>query len=210
MAKAPIILASKSPRRQSLLKKIGLKFKVIPSNISENLDLNLRPKYLAEHLSNKKANKIAKMHQNKIIIAADTIVYIDNTIFGKPRDKKENYNMLKSISGKIHNVVTGVSIVHKNKNIQKTFSQITKVTVRSIPKSELLYYINNFSTLDKAGGYGIQDWFSVWIKKIDGCYYNVMGLPLSKFYMHYILVKGVLDDVNNQWKHFNKMQRIKV
>ena len=198
MAKVPIILASKSPRRQSLLKKIGLKFKVIPSNISENLDLNLRPKYLAEHLSNKKANKIAKMHQNKIIIAADTIVYIDNTIFGKPRDKKENYDMLKSISGKIHNVVTGVSIVHKNKNIQKTFSQITKVTVRSIPKSELLYYINNFSTLDKAGGYGIQDWFSVWIKKIDGCYYNVMGLPLSKFYMHYILVKGVLDDVNNQ------------
>ena len=198
MAKVPIILASKSPRRQSLLKKIGLNFKVIPSNISENLDLNLSPKYLAEHLSNKKANKIAKMHQNKIIIAADTIVYIDNTIFGKPRDKKENYNMLKSISGKIHNVVTGVSIVHKNKNIQKTFSQITKVTVRSIPKSELLYYINNFSTLDKAGGYGIQDWFSVWIKKIDGCYYNVMGLPLSKFYMHYILVKGVLDDVNNQ------------
>ncbi len=198
MAKVPIILASKSPRRQSLLKKIGLNFKVIPSNISENLDLNLSPKYLAEHLSYKKANKIAKMHQNKIIIAADTIVYIDNTIFGKPRDKKENYNMLKSISGKIHNVVTGVSIVHKNKNIQKTFSQITKVTVRSIPKSELLYYINNFSTLDKAGGYGIQDWFSVWIKKIDGCYYNVMGLPLSKFYMHYMLVKGVLDNVNNQ------------
>ena len=142
--------------------------------------------------------KVPIIHQNKIIIAADTIVYIDNTIFGKPRDKKENYDMLKSISGKIHNVVTGVSIVHKNKNIQKTFSQITKVTVRSIPKSELLYYINNFSTLDKAGGYGIQDWFSVWIKKIDGCYYNVMGLPLSKFYMHYILVKGVLDDVNNQ------------
>ena len=198
MAKVPIILASKSPRRQSLLKKIGLNFKVIPSNISENLDLNLSPKYLAEHLSNKKANKIAKMHQNKIIIAADTIVYIDNTIFGKPRDKKENYNMLKSISGKIHNVVTGVSIVHKNKNIQKTFSQITKVTVRSIPKSELLYYINNFSTLDKAGGYGIQDWFSVWIKKINGCYYNVMGLPLSKFYDHYSQVKKELEDVKNQ------------
>ena len=197
MAKAPIILASKSPRRQSLLKMVGLNFKVIPSNISENLDHNLNPKYLAEYLSKKKAIKIAKMHQNKIIIAADTIVYNDKLIFGKPRDKKENYNMLKSISGKIHNVVTGVSIVHKNKNIQKTFSQITKVTVRSIPKSELLYYINNFSTLDKAGGYGIQDWFSVWIKKIDGCHYNVMGLPLSKFYKHYSLVKKELEDVNN-------------
>ena len=91
---------------------------------------------------------------------------IDKKIFGKPRDKDENYKMLKSLSGKTHKVVTGVSIIHKNKGIQKTFSQITKVTVRKIPNNELLYYIDNYSTLDKAGGYGIQDWFSVWIKKL--------------------------------------------
>ena len=85
--------------------------------------------------------------------------------------------------------------MHKNKGIQKTFSQITKVTVRKIPNDDLLYYINNFSTLDKAGGYGIQNRFSAWIKNIDGCFYNVMGLPVSKFYKHYCLVKKELDDV---------------
>ena len=112
-------------------------------------------------------------------------------------DKDENYKMLKSLSGKTHNVVTGVSIIHKKKGIQKTFSQITKVTVLEIPNDELLNYIDNYSTLDKSGGYGIQDWFSVWIKKIDGCYYNVMGLPLSQFYKHYSLVKKELENVND-------------
>ena len=192
------ILASKSPRRESILRKIRLKFDIIPSDISENMDLDLSPKYLAEHISKKKAKKVSEAHNNKIIIGADTIVYLNKTIFGKPKDRDENYKMLKSLSGKTHNVVTGVSIIHKNKGIQKTFSQITKVTVREIPNNELLYYIDNYSTLDKAGGYGIQDWFSVWIKKIDGCYYNVMGLPLSQFYMYYNIVKRELIDVKNQ------------
>ena len=189
MHKYSVILASKSPRRASLLKKIGLKFEIIPSNTAENLDLDLNPKYLAEFLSKKKAKKVSKTHQDKIIIGADTIVYNDKLILGKPRNKDENYNMLKSLSGKTHNVVTGVSIVQKDIGIKKTFSQITEVTLRSIPNYELSYYIDNYSTLDKAGGYGIQDWFSVWVKRIDGCYYNVMGLPLSKFYKHFNKVK---------------------
>ena len=197
-SKASIILASKSPRRESILRKIGLKFEIIPSNISENLNLDLSPQYLAEYLSKKKVKKVSEAYKNKIIIGADTIVYLDKAIFGKPRDIDENFKMLNTLSGKTHNVVTGVSIVHKNKGIQKTFSQITKVTVREIPKSQLLYYIDNYSSLDKAGGYGIQDWFSVWIKKIDGCYYNVMGLPLSQFYKYYNLVKTELYDVKNQ------------
>tara|TARA_Y100000739_G_C20431807_1_gene383735 strand:+ start:66 stop:662 length:597 start_codon:yes stop_codon:yes gene_type:complete len=198
MLKTSTILASKSPRRENILKKIGLKFEIIPSNISENLDFDLSPRYLAEFLSKEKAKKISKTYQNKIIIGADTIVYHNKVIFGKPRDKEENYNILKSLSGKTHNVVTGVSIVCKNKGIQKTFSQITKVTLRKIPNHELLYYIDNYSTLDKAGGYGIQDWFSVWIKRIDGCYYNVMGLPLSLFYKHFNIVKKEIDDVKNR------------
>ena len=198
MNKSSIILASKSPRREFLLKMIGLKFEIIPSNVSEDLEYNQNPRYLAEILSRKKAKKISEIHKNKIIIGADTVVYLDKVIFGKPGDRNENYKMLKSLSGKTHNVVTGVSIIHKNKGIQKTFSQITKVTVREIPNDELLYYIDNYSTLDKAGGYGIQDWFSVWIKKIDGCYYNVMGLPLSQFYMYYNIVKRELIDVKNQ------------
>ncbi len=198
MSKSSIILASKSPRRKIILKKVGLEFEIIPSHISENTVRDLGPKYLAEYLSNEKAKKVAEKHKNKIIIGADTIVYLDKIIFGKPKDKDQNYKMLKSLSGKTHKVVTGVSIVHKNKGVQRTFSQITKVSVRKIPNNELLYYINNYSTLDKAGGYGIQDWFSVWIKKIDGCYYNVMGLPLSQFYKNYIQVKRELNDVKYQ------------
>ena len=198
ISKTSIILASKSPRRRNILKKIGLKFEIIPSNISEIIDHSQNPIYLAEYLSKKKAKKVSEKYKNKIIIGADTIVYLDKTIYGKPRDKDENYKMLKSLSGKTHNVVTGVSIFNKNRGIQKTFSQITKVTVREIPSNELLYYIDNYSTLDKAGGYGIQDWFSVWIKKIDGCFYNVMGIPLSQFYKYYNLVKREIEDVNNQ------------
>tara|TARA_B100002052_G_scaffold294209_1_gene318616 strand:- start:2336 stop:2929 length:594 start_codon:yes stop_codon:yes gene_type:complete len=197
MSKSSTILASKSPRRKSMLKKIGLKFKTVPSDISENVDFNLSPQNLAKYLSNKKAKKVSEEFKNKIIIGADTIVSLDGMVYGKPRNRNENYKMLKSISGKTHNVVTGVSIIHEKKGLIKTFSQTTKVSVRNIPNDELLYYIDNFSTLDKAGGYGIQDWFSVWIKKIDGCYYNVMGLPLSKFYKYYSLVKKELEYVKD-------------
>ncbi|MBI04395.1 MAG: septum formation protein Maf [Pelagibacteraceae bacterium] len=195
MSKPLVVLASKSPRRETILKKIGLKFEIIPSNILEKINPEISPKKLAEFLSQEKAEKVSENNRNKIIIGADTIVYLDKVILGKPRNKDESYRMLKSLSGKTHNVITGVSIIHKNKGVQETFSQITKVTVRNIPSNELLYYIDNYSTLDKAGGYGIQDWFSVWIKKIDGCYYNVMGLPLSKFYKIYSLI---LNDIKNQ------------
>ena len=197
MQKSSIVLASKSPRRKYILEKIGLQFEIIPSNISENLNLDASPKQLAELLSKEKAKKVSKKHQNRLIIGADTIVYLEKEIFGKPANKDDNYRMLKLLSGKTHNVLSAVSIVHKNNNVQKTFSQITKVTVRDIPNKDLLYYINNYSTLDKAGGYGIQDWFSVWIKKIDGCYFNVMGLPLSKFYKYYnLVIKEIEDDKN--------------
>ena len=189
------ILASKSPRRERILRKIGINFEIIPSNIQEKIDFNKSPENLAEQLSKKKVRKISKKHQNKIIIGADTIVYHGKEIFGKPRDKDENYKMLRSLSGKTHKVVTGVSIAHKNQDILKTFSQITEVTVRKIPSDELLYYINNYSSFDKAGGYGIQDWSSVWIKKINGCFYNVMGLPLSKFYKHYSRIEKALNNV---------------
>lgn len=193
MNKSSIILASKSPRREFLLKMIGLKFEIIPSNVSEDLEYNQNPRYLAEILSRKKAKKISEIHKNKIIIGADTVVYLDKVIFGKPGDRNENYKMLKSLSGRTHNVVTGVSIIHKNKGIQKTFSQITKVTLRKIPNEGLINYIDNNSTLDKAGGYGIQDWFSVWVKRIDGCYYNVMGMPISRFYKYYNSVKKKIE-----------------
>ena len=190
MPSSSVILASKSPRRENILKQIGIDFKIIPSNICENAELNLSPRKFVQYWSGKKAKVISKKNKDKIVIGADTIVYFKGKIIGKPKDKEESYKMLNNLSGKTHKVFTGVSIVYEEKNILRTFSQMTKVSVREIPKNDILYYIDNYYTLDKAGSYGIQDWFSIWIKKIDGCYYNVMGLPLSKFYKNYLLVKN--------------------
>lgn len=189
MSSSFVILASSSPRRENILKQIGIDFEIIPSNICEDAELNLGPRKFVQYWSEKKAKVISKKNKDKIVIGADTIVYLNGKILGKPKDKEESYKMLTNLSGKTHKVLTGVSIAYKEKNILRTFSQMTKVTVRDIPKNDILYYIDNYYTLDKAGSYGIQDWFSIWIKKIDGCYYNVMGLPLSKFYKNYLLVK---------------------
>jgi len=189
MPSSSVILASKSPRRENILKQIGIDFEIIPSNICEDAELNLGPRKFVQYWSEKKATVISKKNKDKIVIGADTIVYFNGKILGKPKDKEESYKMLNNLSGKTHKVLTGVSIAYEEKNILRTFSQITKVTVRDIPTNDILYYIDNYYTLDKAGSYGIQDWFSIWIKKIDGCYYNVMGLPLSKFYKNYLLVK---------------------
>ena len=191
MPSSSVILASRSPRRESILKQIGIDFEIIPSNICEDDELNLGPRKFVQHWSEKKAKVISKKNKDKIVIGADTIVYFNDKILGKPKDKEESYKMLNNLSGKTHKVLTGVSIAYEEKNILKTFSQMTKVTVRDIPKNDILYYIDNYYTLDKAGSYGIQDWFSIWIKKIDGCYYNVMGLPLSKFYKNYLYVKKI-------------------
>ena len=190
MPSSSVILASRSPRRESILNQIGIDFEIIPSNICEDAELNLSPRKFVQYWSGKKAKVISKKNKDKIVIGADTIVYFKGKIIGKPKDKEESYKMLNNLSGKTHKVFTGVSIVYEEKNILRTFCQMTKVTVRDIPKNDILYYIDNYYTLDKAGSYGIQDWFSIWIKKIDGCYYNVMGLPLSKFYKNYLLVKN--------------------
>ena len=191
MSSSSVILASKSPRRENILKQIEIDFEIIPSNICEDNNFNLGPRKFVQYWSKKKAKVIAKRNKDKIIIGADTIVYFNGKIIGKPKDKEESYKMLNNLSGKTHKVFTGVSIVYEEKNILRTFCQMTKVTVRDIPKNDILYYIDNYYTLDKAGSYGIQDWFSIWIKKIDGCYYNVMGLPLSKFYKNYLYVKNI-------------------
>jgi len=183
------ILASKSPRRKNILRQIGLDFEIIPSNIHEDLELNFGPRKFAKFWSEQKANAISKKYKNKIVIGADTIVFLNGEILGKPKNKEESFNMLNKLSGNTHKVITGVSIAFNEINILRTFSDTTRVTVRTIPAEDIQYYIDNYSTLDKSGSYGIQDWFSVWIKKIDGCYYNVMGLPISKFYKNYILVK---------------------
>jgi len=180
-----VVLASNSPRRKEILNRIGIRFQIIPSNINEHLDLNFSPTKIAKYWSIQKTKNISEKYRDNIIIGADTIVSLNNEVFGKPFNKDHSIEILKKLSGNIHEVITGVSIAHFNKNIFTTFSKSTNVKVKNIPIDQINYYVNNFNTLDKAGAYGIQDWFSIWIDKINGCYYNVLGLPVSDFYYHY-------------------------
>ena len=184
-----IILASQSPRRAEILRMIGVSFKVEPSNIHEKINQKIKQNEIPINLSKAKAEKISHKYPDKIIIGADTIVVFNKKIFGKPKDKNESKKMLKALSGNSHEVITGVTIMNGKLGVIKTFSETTKVFVQKIPTKQIEFYVNNYNTLDKAGSYGIQEWFSVWIKKINGCYYNVMGLPVSKLYGHLVEIE---------------------
>ena len=187
-----IILASKSPRRAEILRMIGVNFKVESSNIHEEINQKIKQNQIPINLSKAKAEKISHKYPDKIIIGADTVVVFSKKIFGKPKDKSESKKMLKALSGNCHEVITGVTIMNKKLGIVKTFSETTKVFVQKIPTKQIEFYVNNYNTLDKAGSYGIQEWFSVWIKKINGCYYNVMGLPVSKLHRHLVEIEKLI------------------
>ena len=182
------ILASKSPRRKYILKQIGFKFSVVPSNFKEYFNSDVPPETLAETLARGKALKVAKMYNDKIIIGADTIVYLNDKFYGKPKNSQESFKMLRSLSGKSHEVITGVSLILLSKNIDYTFYQRTNVTIADMTNEEILSYIEEYSPLDKAGSYGIQDGFSAFIENISGCYFNVMGFPVAKFFNEYKMI----------------------
>ena len=182
------ILASKSPRRKNILNQIGFKFSVVPSNFKEYFTKDVPPEALAESLARGKAMKVAKMYNDKIIIGADTVVYFNDKFYGKPKNNQESFKMLRSLSGKSHEVITGISLVLLNKNIDYTFYQKTNVTIADMTDEEIISYIKAYNPLDKAGSYGIQDGFSAFIKNINGCYFNVMGFPISKFFNQYKMI----------------------
>ena len=179
------ILASASPRRKDLLNQIGIDFSIIPSNINEDFRLNLPPEAFTEHWAREKALNISKDHPSSLIIGADTVVVLDGQILGKPKDENDSKEMLLKLSGKTHEVITGISLIHIDSKIDITFNGRTYVSINTLTISDILQYIRIYKPFDKAGSYGIQDGFSVHIDKINGCYYNVMGLPLSKFYSYY-------------------------
>ena len=185
MNQSPVILASGSPRRKFLLKQIGLDFQVIPSDIHEDYSISLPPKDFAEYIAKLKAHSVATQFPDRLVIGADTIVVFNNKILGKPSSKKEGTEMLSRLSGKTHTVITGVCLELKDQKICETFSEETRVTFQHLSENEIQDYIEIYSPLDKAGSYGIQDWFSVCVKKVNGCYYNVVGFPLSAFYQKY-------------------------
>lgn len=173
-----IILASTSPRRRELLKLTGLKFKVAASDYEEDLALNLPPHALAIFLSNEKAKSVAKKYKNALVIAADTFIVFRDKIFGKPHTEKESMKMLKTLNGKAHSVITGFTIIDTDSKRVLSKAIKTKVYFRKLTIKEIETYVKSGETIDKAGAYAIQGLGSVIVRKIEGDYFNVVGLPV--------------------------------
>lgn len=182
-SKSVIYLASKSPRRKKLLKQLGLKFKTLSVDIDEEFQDGEHPVRTVKRIANEKMNVASHKIKNGIIITADTIVVIDKKIIGKPRSKKEAFKFLEKLSGRTHAVYTGFVVFNKSNGKKISGYERTQVTFRDLSEKEIEDYVKTGSPLDKAGAYGIQDDYgAVFIKKINGCYNNVVGLPLSKIY----------------------------
>lgn len=177
------ILASGSPRRKQLLTDLGLNFEVYHTNANEDFPEHLKKEDIPLFLAEKKALAVPElMATEHTIIAADTIVWIHDKVLNKPETFQEAFNMISEISGKQHTVYTGVCLRRKQQT--KTFFCATEVTFRQLNGDEINYYIEKYQPYDKAGSYGAQDWIGlVGIEKINGCYFNVMGLPVRDLYL---------------------------
>ena len=179
----PIYLASRSPRRRKLLKQLGIKFKSFSVNLDEKINGGEKPVNLVKRLSIEKLELARKKIKSGLIITADTIVVLNNKIIGKPKNKKEAVQYLKLLSGKQHIVFTGFAVMNIPANKIIVDYEKTEVKFRILDDIEINDYVLSGSPLDKAGAYGIQDDFgAVFVEKINGCYYNVVGLPLTKLY----------------------------
>lgn len=180
-----IILASQSPRRREILKMLGVDFKVVVKDTDETFPPELQGGAIPEHIAVLKASAfdsdLQSLPDNTIIIASDTIVYIDNKVIGKPKGREDAIKMLKTLSGRCHQVLTGVCI--KTKDRQRSFFAESKVWFRELSDDEIIYYVDNYRPFDKAGAYAVQEWIgAAAIAKIEGSYYNVMGLPSQMLY----------------------------
>ena len=177
-----LILGSKSPRRKELLALLGYQFEIRTKETDESYPETLAPKDVATFIANKKASElIDTLQENEVLICADTIVVIGNQILGKPNSPKQAFEMLSTLSGKEHEVITGITIASATKKID--FSVNTKVLFNKLSAETINHYIETFQPFDKAGSYGIQEWIGlVAIEKIEGSYANVVGLPTHKLY----------------------------
>ncbi|MDW7693573.1 Maf family nucleotide pyrophosphatase [Flammeovirgaceae bacterium SG7u.111] len=180
--KKKVILGSNSPRRKELLKSINIDFEVRKRKIEEIFPNTHPVKEVAEYLARMKASAFEDdMSADEVVITADTIVVLGNKLYGKAKDETEALQMLKELSGNTHSVITAVCLTTTEK--QTLFSSETLVTFKNLSETELKFYIKNFKPFDKAGAYGIQEWIGmVGVEKIEGSYYNVVGLPLDKLY----------------------------
>ena len=182
-----VILASNSPRRKELLKGIDIDFEVkLLPNIDESYPESLRGDEIAEFVALKKATPyIPSLAANDLLITADTIVLLEGVVYGKPSNKEEAKEMLRTLSGKTHSVISGVCLTSIDKQI--SFSATSEVEFAELTDSEIEYYVNHYSPFDKAGSYGVQEWIGyVAVKNINGSYYNIMGLPIHRLYRELI------------------------
>lgn len=175
-----LLLASNSPRRKELLTQLGYQFDIVMIDVDESYPSDLKPHEIAEYVSAKKA-KAFDVNENEILLTSDTIVALDQKILLKPKDENEAFEMVKSLSGKVHQVYTAFTLKAVDSEISKTSK--TDVEFSQISDEEIKFYIKNYKPFDKAGSYGIQEWLGMTkIKNISGSFYSVMGLPVDLVY----------------------------
>ena len=181
--KYKIILASNSPRRKELLSGLGVDYEVktLP-DVDESYPDGLSGEEIAKHIARGKAEAYRSLIQaGELVITADTIVWLDGTVMGKPKDEEEAKDMLMRLSGKTHQVITGVCLT--TASMQKTFATVTDVTFATLTDEEVDYYVTRYQPMDKAGSYGVQEWIGfVGVENLSGSYFNVMGLPIQRLY----------------------------
>lgn len=177
-----IILASRSPRRQQLLSEMGLRFEVVKKDFDESYPEDLNGRGIAEYIAAKKADSFRnELKKDELVITADTIVWCNKKVLGKPADIEESVRILKEISGNSHEVITGVSVISNER--ETVFSESTRVTFDAMTDEEIRYYAKQYMPLDKAGAYGIQEWIGIiGCSYIEGSYFNVVGLPVQRLY----------------------------
>ena len=178
-----IILASNSPRRRELLSGLGLDYEVrtLPG-IDESFPNTLQGEEIPVYISSKKASAyLDALKENELLITADTIVWLDGQVLGKPTDEEDARQMLRDLSGKTHQVITGVTFA--TTSFQKSFASVSQVTFTSLTEEEINYYVTHYHPMDKAGSYGVQEWIGfIGVERIEGSYFNVMGLPVQRLY----------------------------
>jgi septum formation protein len=178
--KPQIILASASPRREQLLREMGMRFIVVRPDGVEELDGGAAPDVVAMQNAQRKARAVADRHPDSMVIGADTIVVLDGSLFGKPSDREDAARILGQLAGQRHEVITGVCLLHRTLDVELTFADTTQVWMRSLTHAQVADYLNKINPLDKAGAYAIQEHGEGIVERIEGSYNNVMGFPTQR------------------------------
>ena len=189
LEKYKVILASGSPRRRELMAGLGVNYEVrILPDVDESYPDTLQGEEIPLYIAKEKADAyIPMMQPDELIITADTIVWLDGKVLGKPRDREDALQMLRTMSGRTHEVFTGVCIT--TTDWQRRFTEQTEVRFATLSEDEIIYYVDNFKPMDKAGAYGVQEWIGfIGVENISGSYYNIMGLPVQKLYRELLKV----------------------